>query len=449
MDTGSSSGILFGILSLFVLIAFNAFFVFAEYSLAVSRRTRITELAEQGNKTARVVLKVMEDPDRFFAATQVGITLMSVAIGVFSEPAFSALLEGLFGWLSISLSISAPWFKTIATILGGLVGLLIASYFQIVLAELVPRSITLRHAERVALIVVPPMNVVAAIFRPFVWLLKNSSRFVLRWLGFGAGSDTERLHSLEELRMLVEASEKGGAIEEEQGSLLSAVFSFGDTTVREVMIPRTEMTYVSVDATPHEVAHVFSLHPHTRLPVYEDSPDRIVGIIHSVDVMRALLTSTRSLSIRQLMHEPFYVPDTQRADELLQQFRARREHIAVVLDEYGGTAGIVTLNDLIARIIGQTDASLQTTPNIRQLMDGTAVINGLTSIGDVNEAFDLDLSDPNYDTIGGYIMGQLGRIPRAGDQIEVKDHNVQLRVEEMDKLRIAKVSLKRVQQSDS
>jgi CBS domain containing-hemolysin-like protein len=437
-------GLATGIISLFVLIAINAFFVFAEYSLAVSRKTRIVELAERGNPAARIVERVMRDPDRFFAATQVGITLTSMAIGVVSEPAFSAVLKQPFD----ALGASVPVLRGVSALLGSLSGLLIASYFQIVLAELVPRSITLRIAERIALIVVPPMNVIATIFRPFVWLLKNSSRFVLRLIGFGSDTGNDRVHSLEELRMLVEESEKGGVLESEQSDMLDAVFSFGDTTVREVMVPRTEMSCVNVDATIHEVAHLFSAHAYSRVPVYEETIDHIVGILHVKDLMRALLSATRTPLLRQIMREPLFVPDTQRADELLQQFRSRHEYLAVVLDEYGGTAGLVTLNDLVARIIGEVqDAATPGTPDIQHGSNGDAVINGLTTIGDVNDAFGLDLADPNYDTIGGYVMGQLGRIPAVGDHIDVNGGSVRLRVDEMDKLRVARITLQRLPQT--
>lgn len=434
------SDLLVGILSLFVLIAITAFFVFSEYSLAVSRRTRISELAERGNSAAKTVLKVMDDPDRFFAATQVGITFTSLAIGVVSEPAFSDIFSKLIGGAAANL----PWLSSLSVILGTLFGLFIASYFQIVLAELVPRSITIRHAERVALVVVPAMNAIASLFRPFVWLLKYSSRFVLRLLGFKPNADSERVHSLEELRMLVEESEKGGVIESEQGDMLDAVFNFGDTTVREVMVPRTEMICVDAESALHDVAHVFSTHAYSRTPVFEEDIDHIVGILHIKDLMRALLSPTRTPSIRQLMREPFFVPDTQRADELLGQLRARREYLTVVLDEYGGTAGLVTLNDLVARIIGEVqDAASPQLPGIQHTPNGSAIINGLTSIGDVNDAFDLQLTDENYDTIGGFIMGRLGRIPRAGDEVTLSEKKVILRVEEMDKLRVAKVALRR------
>jgi CBS domain containing-hemolysin-like protein len=435
------ANIALGIASLFLLILVNAFFVFAEYSVAVSRRTRIAELAEKGSGPAKLVLGVMEDPDQFFAATQVGITLTSLAVGALSEPAFSHLLTRALAALGVFIPVASQS----VPLIGALVGLLVASYLQIVLAELVPRSITLRLAEQVALLVVPPMCVVARLLAPFVWLLKGSSRLVLRGLGFQSSLSKERLHTVEELRMLIEASERGGMIEAEQGELLSKVFSLGDTTVREVMIPRTEMVCVSVDSTLPDVAHLFSMRAYSRLPVYEGTPDRIVGVLHIKDLVPALLTPTRVPSIRQLMREPFFVPDTQRADELLQQFRTRREYMAIVLDEYGGTAGLVTLNDLIARLIGEVEGTAASLPDIQQASDGSVLINGLMTIGDVNEAFGLSLEDPNYDTIGGFVMGQLGRIPAVGDC--VKTQGVMLCVEEMDKLRVARLRLRRLGES--
>jgi CBS domain containing-hemolysin-like protein len=192
------------------------------------------------------------------------------------------------------------------------------------------------------------------------------------------------------------------------------------------------------------VAYQFSAHAFSRLPVYEDTPDRIVGILHSKDMMRALLSAdrTRQPTIRQMMREAFFVPDSQKADELLAEFRKRREYLAVVLDEYGGTAGLVTLNDLVSRIIGDVeDATEQGEPDIQRAADGSAVLNGLTTIGDVNDAFDLGLVDENYDTIGGYIMGRLGRIPRVGDVVDLPGSSLKLRVVEMDKLRVARVQM--------
>lgn len=428
------AGVAVGIASLFILIAFNAFFVFAEYSLAVSRRTRIAELAGQGNAGAQVVLRVMEDPDRFFAATQIGVTLTSVAVGIVSEPAFTQVFIWLLGVIAL------PWLPGLTTVLGGLIGLFIASFFQIVLAELVPRSITLRKAERIALIVVAPMNTLAGLLRPAIWLLKSASRLVLRLLGYSANTSDERLYSVDELRMLVAASQKGGLIESEQRDMLDAVFSFGDLPVREVMVPRTEMVCIDVESPLEDVVRLLSEHPLNQLPVYQESLDNIVGVLRSKDMMRALLRGARPMTVRELMRPALFVPDSQRADELLQQFRRHRQSMAIVLDEYGGTAGLVTLSDLLAEIVGDVGESpVERAPDIQIAPDGSALINGLASLNDVNEALDLRLRDEHFETVGGYIMSRLGRIPRVGDEVQVEAGRACLRVEEMDKLRVARV----------
>ncbi|HEY3288836.1 MAG TPA: hemolysin family protein [Anaerolineae bacterium] len=433
----NSTEIIIGIVSLFVLVALNAFFVTAEYSLAISRRTRIAELVMQGNASAKVVQRLMDDPDRFFASTQIGVTFMSIAIGILSEPALTALFHNLFYQVDVATS----WWQPFSTAISAILGLLVASYFQIVLAELVPRTIARHSAERIALLTVPPMNMLAALFRPFIWLLKISSRFVARLIGIKSGR-VERPHSVAELQMLVAASERGGVLESEQRDMLDAVFTFGDTTVRELMVPRTEMICVDVETPLAEVVHLISQNPISRVPVYEGSLDKVIGILHSKDMIRAISPAMRNLTLRQLMREPLLVPDSQRADELLQQFRVRHEHLAIVLDEYGGTAGLVTLYDLLTEIVGEVgDVTSETPPNIVHVSEGTAVVNGLTSIGDVNEALHLDLVDQNYDTIGGFVMGYLGRIPKVGDEIELKAHGIRIQVDEMDKMRVARLRL--------
>lgn len=427
--------LLSGMLVLLALIAVNAFFVAAEYSLVTSRKTRIQELVDRGNAAARTVAKVMEDPERFFAAVQLGITATALAIGSFAEEPISNFFVGALG-------LAMP--EGLAFIVGGILGLGLAAYLQVVLAELVPRAITIRVAETMAMLLVPPMHTIATLFTPFTWLLKRSSRLVLQLFGLNPEDATQRHYSVEELKMLVEESQRGGVLEPAEKIMLNAVFSFGDTTVREVMVPRTEMSSVNVDASLSQAVHAFSTHAHNRLLVYEDTPDKVVGVLHCRDVLMALMPSTRKLTLRQLMRDALFVPDTERADEILLQFRTRHESLAVVLDEYGGTAGLVTLTDLASRIIGEVTEGSGGSPDIQVTSDG-AVLNGLTSIGDVNAAFELELIDDNYDTIGGYIMGRLDRIPREGDEIEITDaktnQHLIARVEEMDRLRVARVRL--------
>jgi CBS domain containing-hemolysin-like protein len=427
--------IITGILALIALSAFSSLFVMAEYSLVASRRTRLTEMAAMGRPGARIVLTAQADIERFLAGVQIGITVLSIAIGILAEPYISGGIRQ--GLTSVSQDIPVG----VIEIAGGALGLLTATYLNIVLGEMIPRAIALRAVEAVACIVVPPLYAVNQLLRPFIWLLNASTRFILRRFGIGMSSHASRLYSASELEMLVEESQRGGTLESGAGDMISKVFSFGDLLAREVMVPRTEMICVDVESSLHEVAHAVATHPYDRFPVFEGSIDRIIGILHAKDMIRALLPNTRPVTPRQLMREPFFVPDSQRADELLIQLRGRHEYLAVVLDEYGGTAGLVTLNDLVSRIVGELSDNAESTPDIQPHADGSAMLNGLTTIGDVNEAFGLILQDANYDTIGGYVMGQLGRVAQLGDIVNPPGASVSFKVEEMDKLRVSRVKL--------
>lgn len=424
-----------GVVLLLLLSGVSAIWVAAEYSVVASRRSRLSEMAEQGHVGAKTVLHVLTDIDKFLAGLQIGVTLITMAIGVLVEPPISDAIEMWFA--SLQLSIPSAFVTTIGTI----TSLIFATYLNIVLGELVPRSLALRSAEQVACVLVPIMAVINRAIYPFIWLLNASTRFVLNLLGVKNNQNGDKFYSIEEIRMLLAESEKGGIIESEQSTMLSNVFSFGETTVREVMIPRTEMMCLDVETGLDQVIHILSANPLDRIPVYEESLDHIIGLLHVKDLVRAIYPKPHTLSLRQLMREPFFVPDSQRADELLKQMRAKREAMAIVLDEYGGTAGMVTLNGLLAEIVGAvgTDAAAQ--PDIQAHSDGSALLNGLTTIGDVNDAFNINIVDPNYDTIGGFVMGYLGRIPKQGDEFEVKEYALRLRVEEMDRLRVSKVRL--------
>ncbi len=433
-----TNNIVIGLLTLAPLIAVIAFCVMAEVSLVASRKTRIAELAEQGDARAQVVQRVMQDPNRFFAATQIGVTIASLAVGVVSEPAISGWIERGLELLDMPLTIN------VVRVIGTVVGLMLASYVQIVLAELVPRAVAINRAEQVALTVVPPMSVVAAVLRPFIWLLNGATRLVLRLLGIRSGASEGALHSREELRMLLEASEEGGAIHGNDAELIDNAIGFGDLSVREVMTPRTEIVGIEMDAPLARAVHVVSANPFDRYPVYDDTNDHIKGVLHVKDLMRAMWPSPRNVKVSQLMRpDPITVPDTQRAHEVLLQLRARHEYMAIVLDEYGGTAGLVTLDDLVDVIVGDIgENENDINADIQATSDGVITIAGMTTLGEVNDAFDLELKDENYDTMGGYVMGALGRIPAVGDVVKIAGGPT-LTVDAMDGLRVDRVRLVR------
>jgi len=424
-----------GIILLLILSGISAIWVATEYSVVASRRSRLSEMAEQKYVGAQTVINMLPDIDKFLAGLQIGVTIITIAVGILVEPPISESI--LLGFNTINLNLPTAVVNTIGT----LTSLVLATYINIVLGELVPRSLALRSAERLACVLVPIMMIINRLIYPFIWLLNASTRLVLRMLGIKTDKIDNKFYSIEELKMLLAESEKGGIIESEQGVMLNNIFSFGETTVREVMVPRTEMLSIDVKTSLDQVIHLLAANPLDRIPVYEESLDHIIGMLHVKDLVRAIYPKPHTLSVRQLMREPFFVPDTQRADELLQQMRTKREAMAIVLDEYGGTAGLVTLNGLLAEIVGAVGVDASSPPDIQAHSDGSALLNGLTTIGEVNDAFGIEITDPNYDTIGGYVMGFLGRIPKSGDEFEVKEHAIRLRVEEMDRLRVSKVRL--------
>jgi CBS domain containing-hemolysin-like protein len=422
------------LVAVILLVLANGFFVAAEFALVSVRHTRIAELISQGNRTARWVQRAIDDPDRFIAATQLGITLASLGLGWIGEPALGHMLQPIIDLFpaeiesEVSHSISSGFAFAIIT------------FLHVVVGELAPKSIALQNPERTSLIVAQPTVWTEWIFKPAIWLLNGTGNWLLRILGIHPASAHELVHSPEELKMLASASAESGMVKDSAEEMIHAVFEFGDMLVRHVTIPRTEMIAVPVDATIEEMLQVAIEHPYTKFPVYETSLDQVVGIVHLKDLVRVRHgDGQEGQTAKDLMREAIFIPETARLDDLLNRFRARKRHIAIVLDEYGGTAGAVTLEDLMEEIVGEVSDPFDSEPEIQPLPDGSSSIDGLTLIDEINEHFELNLSDPYYDTIAGFILGQLGRIAQVGDTVHID--GVELRVTAMDGLRIARVSL--------
>jgi putative hemolysin len=420
------------LVAVFILVLANGFFVAAEFSLVSVRQTRILELIIQGNRTARWVKKAIDDPDRFIAATQLGITISSLALGWIGEPALGHLLQPIINLFPAEIE------EEISHSLSAGLAFAIITFLHVVVGELMPKSIALQNPERTSLIVAQPTVWTEWIFKPAIWLLNGTGNFLLRILGIQPATAHEMVHSPNELKMLATASAESGIVKDSEEEMIYAVFDFGDTLVRHVMVPRTEMIAIPAEATVEEIMQVFIENPYTKFPVYEDNLDHVVGIAHLKDLVNALYEQ-ESHTAQDLMREAIFIPETARLDDLLNRFRAKKRHIAIVLDEYGGTAGVVTLEDLLEEIVGEVSDPFDTEPEIQSLPDGSSSIDGLTLIEEVNEYFNLRLSDPHYDTLAGFILGKLGRLAQVGDTIQTD--GVELRVIAMDGLRIARVSL--------
>jgi CBS domain containing-hemolysin-like protein len=433
-----------GLIFVIILVLINGFFVAAEFSLVSVRKTRIAERVARGDTGAKAVQRAIEDPDRFIAATQLGITLASLGLGWIGEPAISHLIEPLFAWLPGEIAGVAAHIAA-----ASILAFVLITGMHVIIGELMPKSIALEQAERTALLVARPTLWVEHLFRPFIWALNGTGNFLLRVLGFKHANEKEHLHSVEELRMLVDASEEGGVIEARESEMLHAVFDFGAMTAHQMMVPRTELITLDVDTPIGEVCDFAAQRHHTRYPVYENDLDHVVGILHVKDLVPAMrLPPDQQPGLRQLMREPLFVPDTIGVNNLLARFRQRKQHIAILLDEYGGTAGIVTLQDIMDELVGEvSDVFGPDEPEVQKLPDGRMRLDGLMLLTDFNDLFALDLKDPNYETIAGYILGKLDRIPRAGDELDVlvNDHEaLRLRVDVMDGKRIAWIVMSRV-----
>lgn len=417
-----------------VLVLANGFFVAAEFALVSVRPTRINELIQRGNVAARFVKKAIDDPDRFIAATQLGITVASLGLGWLGEPALSHLIEPALGFLP------QAWIGTAAHTVSAALAFSVITFLHVVIGELAPKSIALQNPERTSLVVAQPTLLTEAIFKPFIWALNGTGNFLLKVVGVEPAAH-HMVHSVEELKMLVKASEAGGVLEDTERDMLDAVFDFADLLVRQVMVPRTEIVAVPAEATLDELVRVAVDHPHTKFPVYEETLDHVVGIVHVKDLLRSTATDGRGpVTARMLMRDALFVPETTRVDSLLQQFRARRQHMAIVLDEYGGTGGLVALEDLLNEIVGEVRSTFDVSvPEIQRLPDGSVLVDGLMAIDEVNDEFSLKLEDPHYDTIAGYILGRLGRLAKVGDAVQAE--GARLRVETMDGLRIARIRL--------
>lgn len=431
----STASTLFRLGSVFVLVGLNAFFVAAEFSLVSVRPTRVEELIAQGNRTAVIVGRAVADPDRFIAATQLGITIASLGLGWIGEPALADLLAPLLRFLP------EAWVGTAAHSIASTVAFIFITFMHVVGGELAPKSIALQDPERTALVIARPTEWTLHLFRPAIWALNGAGNALLRLFGIQPTSGHGRVHSVAELRMLVEASHEGGVLATEEREMLYAVFDFGQLAARQVMVPRTEMVYVPATASLAEVAQLAADHALTKFPVYESDLDHIVGIVHIKDLVRVMHTQTQeTTTVRDIMRPALFLPESIRVDDLLVEFRRKKQHIVILLDEYGGTAGLVTLEDLLEEIVGDVqDVFDREDPDVQRLPDGSILLSGLMLIEEVNEQFGLNLSDPHYDTIAGYMLGRLRRLAQVGDQ--VKANGIRLRVEALDGLRIARLSL--------
>jgi len=417
-----------------VLIVLNGFFVAAEFALVRVRESRIVQLEQEGSARARVVHNVLRDLDTYLSVCQVGITIASLALGWVGEPAVSALIAPGLEAMGIES-------ERIIEVISVVLGFAVITYAHLVFGEQAPKYFSIQRAEETAMWVSRPLRLLTLLFRPVVWLVNASTNFVLRPWGVRLGEEMEA-HSEEELRIMITSSTSSGVLDPHEREFLNNVFDFGDTVAREVMVPRPDIEALSYGAPLEELVESAAFGRYTRYPVFEDDFDHVLGAVHVKDLFRAAKEDGESFELKSLVRDCLVVPETKRIEEILREFQKRKLQMAIVIDEWGSVEGLVTIEDILEEIVGEIqDEFDEDEAAIEPLGDDTYAIDGRIPITDVNQYFRLDLPHEDFDTIGGYILGALGRPPESGDVVEAED--VTLRVKNVDGPRVSTLTLER------
>jgi putative hemolysin len=395
--------ILFQVVAVLLLVLGNAFFVAAEYALVTARRSRLMELAESGNRRAKMALRIMDSPVRFIGTVQLGITGFSIALGAIGEP----IVEH---WIDDPL---------LSTGVAFIVAFAIVTYLHVTLGELVPKAIALTKNESTALWVALPVEAVYIAARPLVWFLQESSNAFTRLFGIEPAPAGVVAHTEEDIRMIVAQAGQTGVVEEAEQEMLYKVFDFADKEAHEVMVTRPEVVAISVDLPAEECLAAVIDSPFTRYPAYRGSFDEIVGVLHVRDLFSALYAQgIENVQIEQLLRQPLFVPETKDLGALLNEFRVQNQHMAIIVDEFGAMQGIVTLEDLLEEIVGEIEDEYDLPDESVQQIDERRIrIGGTFPIDDFNERFEQELPLEDYHTVAGFVFGQLGRVAQEGDEV--------------------------------
>lgn len=434
MDDLSATSLLLRAAAVLVLVAANAFFVAAEFALVAARRTRIEAMVRRGDAKAKAVKKAVQSLDRYISGTQLGITLASLGLGWIGEPAVARVLEASFR------NLPQP-FDVVAThAVAATVAFLLITFLHIVLGELAPKAIALLYPETTSRWVAWPLIQFTTVTNPFIWILNGTANWLVRLFGARPVSESERVHAPEEILMLLEQTQKSGRIARQDVKFIEGVFEFTEKSARDVMTPRTEVVALANTLTIREAAEKVARTGRSRYPIYRENLDDIVGVVHAKQILSRLLTHPDD-PVESIAREPLFVPGTREVEDVLADMKRLKTHIAIVLDEYGGTAGIVTMEDLLEEIVGQIyDEYDRAEPAAVAAADGI-VLPGSLEIEQANERYKLDLSEREYQTVGGYVFGKLGRLPKPGDRVPVPGGV--LEVLEMEGKRVGRIKLTR------
>lgn len=442
-DPEPTEGLVFKILLLFLLIIINAFFAMSEIAVISLNDNKIEKMAAQGNKKARQVLKLTSNSSRFLSTIQIGVTLAGFLTSASASQSFARLLAGaLEGVLPVP-----------ATVINGISVVLITlvmSYFSLVLGELAPKRIAMQAPEKISFAVVGPLLAISAVLKPLVRFLSFSTNCIVRLFGFDPNAHEEEVTE-EEILMMVDVGEEKGVIEESQKEMINNVFEFDDIDVSDIMTHRTDITAVDVNQSIREALDIAGEGGLSRLPVFEEDLDSVVGVIYVKDLLPyvgRLLPGDKTL--RDFMHQPYFIPETKRCGELFSEMTERHMQIAIVVDEYGGTAGLVSMEDLLESIVGNIqDEYDDEEEEISKINETTFTIDGTADIEEVSEIIGAPLPAGEYDTLGGFIINLLGYIPGDGETPEAEYESLRFTVEQVEEHRIGKVRVEIKKSADA
>ncbi|HLC82252.1 MAG TPA: hemolysin family protein [Bacteroidia bacterium] len=438
-----------------VLVLLNGFFVASEFALVAVRRTRIDELVKKNNKSAKFVQNALNNLDTFISATQLGITLASLALGWIGEPAIAHLIEPIFhNFLSQDAALITS--HGVAFVFA----FLIITFLHIVLGELAPKSIALQKAELTSLWIITPLSLFATVFKPFIWFLNQTGLLVLKIIGFSPPVSNQSIYSEDEIKMILAQSAEGGAIGKEEAEMVYSVLKFGDLPVKQIMVPRTKIIAFDMDTSLQKIIQAAEKNLHSRFPIFKGTIDNIIGFIHIKDIYKHALSDSKLLLVKgiyrtflkkkggitvlqtKLIREILQIPESRRIDDVLLDMRKKRVHIAIVNDEYGGISGIVTLEDVLESLVGEIqDEFEEPYKEIQRQKNGTYLVDGFASVDSVKSKFKLPLKGSGYTTIGGLVYGLLGHTPVIGEKIKIG--NIEMQVSEMEKNRIKRLTIKK------
>ncbi|MBM7661208.1 putative hemolysin [Bacillus mesophilus] len=424
------------IIILLILIVLNAFFAASEIALISLNDNKVKLMADKGDRKSIMLYQLLSEPSRFLATIQIGITLAGFLASAFAAESFAGRFTQ---WLIV---LGVPGSPRVLEAASVIIITLILSYFTLVFGELVPKRLALQKAESISMFAVVPLTLLSKISSPFVKLLTFSTNSVVRLFGVDPSADDENVTE-EEIRMMIDVGKEKGTIQENEKIMINNIFEFDDKQVSDIMTHRTNIVAIPAHFSLKETIDLVNLERYTRFPVYQDSLDHIIGILHVKDLLQFANKDHQAFNLLELIREPYYVPDSKGIDELFKEMQKHNTHLAIAIDEYGGTDGLVTIEDVLEEIVGnifdEYDEPELETEKIKVIDENTYLIDGTTHLDDVTEALKLDLPIEDYDTLSGFVLGELGYIPNSDERPVTEYNNVLFAVEEMDEKRITQI----------